>query len=312
MGDFNVWSYLAKMGVTVRGPGHPDLKEGDQICRVNQPILLKLEDIEELLHVEYKRFSCQAPGCKETFSQLHESETHYNALHRHSCSVCRKSLPSPHLLELHLQEQHDSFFSVLAERKPSYQCFLPTCPHLSWSSKERHEHAIKEHKFPPDFRFDQVKRRQGSKGGKGVKSAQDGNRRPLSLARLGSNLQENITDGNKRSSICVVDSPESLPANGPLVKSPWSGTLPDVSSTENSGAELANLNLNGSGKKSRIPVLRSNSCRVPRNFSFGAGVPRAFNRPKTKHWHQGNGEPMDTTVNIEKVDLQQLKAALPT
>lgn len=311
MGEFNVWSYLAKMGVSVRGPGHKDFREGDQVAKVDQPILLKLEDIEELLHVEYKKFSCQVPGCKETFSQLHQSESHYAAVHRHSCSVCRRSLPSPHLLELHLQEQHDSFFSVLSERKPAFQCFLPTCPSLCWTSQERHEHAIKVHKFPPDFRFDHVKKRgKGVKGGnKGVQ--QDGLKRPVSLARLGENLQEVASSElSKRSSICVMDSPESLPASGPLVKSPWNGTLPDVSNT--TAMDSANFNLTGSGKKSRIPVLRSNSCRVPRNLSFGAGVPRTFDRPKSKHWHQKNVEPMDTSVNIEKVDLDQLRAALPT
>jgi hypothetical protein len=47
------------------------------------------------------------------FSQLLDSEAHYNAVHRHACSVCKKSLPSAHLLELHVTESHDSYFQVL-------------------------------------------------------------------------------------------------------------------------------------------------------------------------------------------------------
>ena len=38
-----------------------------------------------------------------TFNQVYESEAHYRAVHVHSCSVCRKSLPSNHLLHLHIQ-----------------------------------------------------------------------------------------------------------------------------------------------------------------------------------------------------------------
>jgi len=279
MGDFNVWGYLAKMGISIKETRDQDFKEGNKVTKINHPIILTLEDVEEFLHVDYKQFTCQVPGCKETFSQLHQSESHYNAVHRHSCAICRKSLPSPHLLEIHIQENHDSFFSILAERKPSFQCFLPTCSELSWNAQSRHDHAIKDHKFPPDFRFDNVKKRNGQRKGGKAKNSFDlsgCNSRPMSLTRLDTNMEE---ENNHRNSMCILDSPAS------------------------------NL---GSGKKSRIPVLRSNSCRVPRNISFGAGIPRAFEKPRSKNWHQQNSEPMDTTISIEKVDLEMLKAALPT
>lgn len=42
-------------------------------------------------------------GCRLTFNQVYESEAHYRAVHTNSCSVCRKSLPSNHLLDLHIQ-----------------------------------------------------------------------------------------------------------------------------------------------------------------------------------------------------------------
>lgn len=305
MCDFNVWSYLAKMGVSVRGPGLASMAEGDKVAGMDTPTFISLDDIEELLHVDYAQFSCQVPGCNQTFSQLHQSEVHYAAVHRHSCSVCRRSLPSPHLLEIHIQESHDSFFSVMADRKPSYQCFLPTCPHLSWNATERHDHVIKAHKFPPDFRFDKVK-----KGGKSKKKvdttdlpgSQTVTRRPVSLARLGEKYTtKDDLSPSKRSSVCV-DTPT-------LVKSPWNGTTPDVSrlpdQTTTSSGGSANT------KRSKIPV-RSNSCRVPRNLSFGAGIARTFIRPRAKHWHQaGSDEMMDTHTNIEKTDLDILRNALP-
>lgn len=36
----------------------------------------------------------------------------------HICSVCRKVLPSSHLLDLHFAERHDSFFEVQKDKKP--------------------------------------------------------------------------------------------------------------------------------------------------------------------------------------------------
>jgi len=292
----------------VRGPGLASMLEGDKVAGMDSPTFLALEDIEELLHVDYAKFSCQVPGCSQTFNQLHQSEQHYSLVHRHSCSVCRKSLPSPHLLEIHIQESHDSFFAVLSDRKPSYQCFLPTCPHLSWNSTERHEHAIKVHKFPPDFRFDKVKKKgKEKKNACDTAGSQAVIRRPKSLARFGEKFQsKDDLSTSIRSSICV-DSPTSM-AGGPLVKSPWNGTSPDV-------FRSADLNTSGatttSSKRSKIPV-RSNSCRVPRNLSFGAGVAKTFIRPRSKHWHQtGSQEKMDTETNIEKTDFSTLMSALP-
>ena len=338
MSEFNVWAYVAKMGVSVKGPGTSrSLAEGDKVAGMTSPTFLTLEDIEEFLHVDYEEFSCQAPGCRETFSQLHQCETHYNAVHRHSCSVCRKSLPSPHLLELHLQESHDSFFAVLSEKQPSYQCFLPTCPHLCWSPAERHQHAVQTHSFPPDFRFDEGKKKRvngnnnnsqkisqknkskvknSKKETNGVSSSSTEPdkvpRRPLSLAKLGEHF--------KSSDDMDVDLDRSKLATKRLSLHGWAGTTPDVSklagetflSSPSSNNQTNRVTSSSTGKKSRIPV-RSNSCRVPRNLSFGAGIPKTFmRRPKPKHWHQtGGGADMETETNIEDSSMADLRDSLP-
>lgn len=44
-------------------------------------------------------------------------EAHYNSLHRHSCQKCQRSFPSTHLLEIHVLENHDTLFSMIATRK---------------------------------------------------------------------------------------------------------------------------------------------------------------------------------------------------
>ena len=335
MAEFNVWSYLAKMGTSVKGPASRSLAEGDQQAGMTRPTFLTLEDIEEYLHTDYGEFSCQAPGCREVFSQLHESELHYNAVHRHACSVCRKSLPSPHLLELHIQEAHDSFFAVVSDRKPSYQCFLPTCPHVSWTPEVRHEHVVQEHKFPPDFRFDEVKKKvkpssnnsnNGSKTNGKVKHKKksqevNGNdvehnesngtalRRPLSLARLGEHFKDHQKEEDDGMEVDVANNRRlsvGKDKSEKVIQNVQSSTTPVNSETKTPG----------SAKKSKIPV-RSNSCRVPKNLSFGAGIPRGFIKPKPKsrgrHWHQASCEDvsMDTATNIETSDLSQLRDTLP-
>lgn len=42
---------------------------------------------------------------------------HYNSNHRYVCVECKKSLPNPRLLDIHIQETHDSFFQVLSMKK---------------------------------------------------------------------------------------------------------------------------------------------------------------------------------------------------
>jgi len=132
-------------------------------------------------------------------------------------------------------------------------------------------------------------------------------RRPLSLARMGDH-----DAAQKRSSMVSLAS--ISPASQNLGTNSWLSAL-DVSKTEKLDSSPVSLSAHQQqqhqgGKKSRIPVLRSSSCRVPRNLSFGAGVQRTFVQPKSKHWHQSS-EPMDTGVDLEKVDFGSLRNALP-
>ena len=67
MADFNVWGYLARLGTRVLAPGDSTLQAGDEVCAINEPILLVLEDVEEFLHQEYQEFQCNAPGMFSLF-----------------------------------------------------------------------------------------------------------------------------------------------------------------------------------------------------------------------------------------------------
>ncbi|XP_047537977.1 protein lethal(2)k10201 isoform X2 [Vanessa atalanta] len=116
-------------------------------------------DDEELCHAMVQT-TCTVPGCNFTVTSLLDYENHYNSSHRYSCMQCKKVLPSPHLLDLHIQEQHDSFFAVMAVKKPSYSCYIEECKEKFMNAEDRLNHCIKTHKLPKDFRFDQKPRKK--------------------------------------------------------------------------------------------------------------------------------------------------------
>lgn len=96
---------------------------------------------------------CNVPGCNNKFPSVAEFESHYNSLHRFNCAQCRKNLPSAHLLDLHLEENHDSYFEMLAKKKASFRCFLEVCQERFWLPAERRDHGITVHKLPSNFRY---------------------------------------------------------------------------------------------------------------------------------------------------------------
>ncbi|XP_071377467.1 zinc finger protein 511 [Centroberyx affinis] len=107
-------------------------------------------------------FACHISGCSQVFSSVEEYEHHYNSLHRHVCCSCRRSLPSARLLDIHIQEWHDSLFTILAQRQDMYQCLVEGCGQKFSTSKQRKDHLIRIHKYPPDFRFDKTKKDKGT------------------------------------------------------------------------------------------------------------------------------------------------------
>ena len=170
----DVWSYMARLGVQMRGAGDDFFADGDKVCAMRTCQYLTQIDLEELLHQDLDEFSCQVPGCRATFKQLIDNEAHYNAKHRHSCSECRKNLPSAPLLDLHISETHDSYFSLMAMKKASYECFVQACSDKFWTPKERKEHCVHLHSFPTDFKFEPKKLKAGSASPEVVKRKNTG------------------------------------------------------------------------------------------------------------------------------------------
>lgn len=102
-------------------------------------------------------FQCHIAGCKQLFDTLEGYEHHYNSLHRHVCSSCKRSFPTNHLLDIHILEWHDSLFQVMAEKQCMYRCLVEGCELKFQTSKERKDHLITIHSYPSDFRFNKSK-----------------------------------------------------------------------------------------------------------------------------------------------------------
>ncbi|KAI0168377.1 hypothetical protein BJ166DRAFT_590822 [Pestalotiopsis sp. NC0098] len=100
--------------------------------------------------------SCSLPGHREplSFRTYTEYEAHYIKAHTNRCSECRKNLPSDHLLNVHIEECHDSFAAVLREKgEHTYSCFVETCDRKCRTPQKRRMHLIDKHMYPKNFFF---------------------------------------------------------------------------------------------------------------------------------------------------------------
>lgn len=136
---------------------HELFEDGDvQRHMYLQNLYISAADDDSSLSVS--EFACHISGCTTSFKTLQDYEHHYNSLHRHVCCSCRRSLPTARLLDIHIQEWHDSLFAVLAQKQDMYQCLVEGCTQKFRMCKQRKDHLINIHKYPPDFRFDKLKK----------------------------------------------------------------------------------------------------------------------------------------------------------
>lgn len=118
---------------------------------------------------------CNAFGCSVVFDNISSYQSHYNVMHRFICAECKKSLPTEHFLDLHITDHHDSYFKARVEKgERLFKCYLEECKELFGNPLERREHCIKRHKFPSNFRFDQIHNKTQHKD-KIFKNNSDGN-----------------------------------------------------------------------------------------------------------------------------------------
>ncbi|XP_060895647.1 zinc finger protein 511 [Labrus mixtus] len=226
---------------------------------------LYVSETDDKTTLSVSEFACHISGCSAVFSTLEEYEHHYNSLHRHVCCSCRRSLPSARLLDIHIQEWHDSLFTILAQRQDMYQCLVEGCGQKFRTSQHRKQHLIKVHKYPPDFRFDKTKKDRGE------------TKRP----------QQKDTSMEVAESVCesegvcevMCDVLSDQPEHGESMETR------DVSEEEAARAatsaiteDHANLSAaaHSAANTSSQPLKPQYSYRVPTNVCFGHGSVRGF------------------------------------
>lgn len=101
-----------------------------------------------------KLIPCGVDDCEATFTDIVELEAHYEAAHRHYCYSCSRPFPTSFLLDLHLTEQHDPLFKILAARNPFvYRCLLQYCNEKFDSPFSREQHLMAQHNISRDSGF---------------------------------------------------------------------------------------------------------------------------------------------------------------
>ncbi|KAK0137957.1 Zinc finger protein 511 [Merluccius polli] len=139
---------------------HPLFEDGD-IYRHMYLQNLTASETDDQPKLSVSEFGCHISGCRQLLRSVEEYEHHYASLHRHTCSSCRRCFPSARLLDVHIEEWHDSLFNILSHSRDMYQCLVEGCGLKFRTSTQRKDHLIKVHKYPPDFRFDKAKREHG-------------------------------------------------------------------------------------------------------------------------------------------------------
>ncbi|XP_051935504.1 zinc finger protein 511 [Hippocampus zosterae] len=235
---------------------HELFEDGDVERHLYLQDLYISEAIDDKQTLSVSEFACHISGCNAVHGTLEEYEHHYNSLHRHVCSICRRSLPTARLLDIHIQEWHDSLFIVLAQRQDMYRCLVEGCEHKFRTSALRKDHMIQIHKYPPDFRFDKPKREKGIRG---AKQQQQQQQMDIAMEVVDHACEVLCEEQSKQ-----ADQEESM-------EMPASAT--GSYSTEKSASHeqlAAGPNTNNEHLKPRY------SNRVPSNVCFGHGSIRGF------------------------------------
>ncbi|XP_038847597.1 zinc finger protein 511 [Salvelinus namaycush] len=218
-------------------------------------------------------FRCHISGCSQVFSTVEDYEHHYNTLHRHVCSSCQRSLPSARLLDIHIQEWHDSLFSILAERQDMYQCLVEGCGLKYRTREQRKDHMIKIHKYPSDFMFDKAKRI------KNIKIAKK------NMLQKGTSMEVSMSVSEPKG-VCEVlsDQPEEeeyMEINHSLepgILDPAGNPINTVElSTDHDTAPILSVTIQPTTNQQRPQHNRErHSYRVPRTVCFGQGSVQGF------------------------------------
>lgn len=323
------WSYITSLEIQHRPWNDPLFQEGNDLCRPFQKVPCVDLDDEELLEKNSHEIRCVFFGCHSTFSSIADHAAHQHACHSHMCGGCKRNLPSHHLLDLHLLEAHDSLFQLQAERQPMYQCLLESCNEKFKNAKERKEHCMSFHSFPPDFRFDLSWR--GNNGGhkksakcKAGKAHKDVSGKDKSNWKKGSK-QINVQE--KRGTFSMDYEEHNMEASCNSNPEDMNTTTPEEFKDTLAGDSSKNMN-SFHMRDEDCTTNKNEKCKikVPKNICFGSGVSRGFSRGRgnrgggrgrgnrgggNPHWHQRHRTASSSEHrSIEEVNMGDIEQAL--
>ncbi|XP_005091673.1 zinc finger protein 511 [Aplysia californica] len=142
-----------------------EVKENDCCSDSSQAAFsenMEQEDASALIE-----FECGYQGCTKTFSSLSAYESHYHSCHHYTCATCRRVFVSSFMLDIHIQENHDSYFQILCSRIDMFRCLVESCDLKFRTPELRKKHLIEEHRFPANFYFHKPVSENRSKGVQG-------------------------------------------------------------------------------------------------------------------------------------------------
>lgn len=81
-------------------------------------ILIKLaqQPPTEVNYIKFERLGVEVKLLPEGEAPIAKDNEVQDQLH--NCSICKKKLVSAHLLDLHVSENHDSYFDLQKDKKP--------------------------------------------------------------------------------------------------------------------------------------------------------------------------------------------------
>ena len=188
------------------------------------------------------------------FKTCDEYDTHYQQSHTNRCSECGKNLPTAHLLDLHISENHDP---IVASKRDTgwktYACFVEGCEKVCADWKKRRSHLVDKHAFPRNYDFFIVN---------------SGIDRRRSMLRPGVDVEGHRKSSRERTSSSMTESSRSTEA-----------TSVSATTSEQAEEEAAVLNSQERGGRRAAPTTSSGIDElassmsalnmVPRSISFG-------------------------------------------
>lgn len=123
----------------------------------------RTEDSDSDSNLKYTRLDttlqCSLqPSCTllPPFPSKSSYQEHHTLNHHLLCNECKRHLPTFRLLDLHLMEIHDSFFTLRCLKGDCYECYVDGCKALFKNVDQRNSHLIQKHEFPSKFHFDVI------------------------------------------------------------------------------------------------------------------------------------------------------------